>query len=74
MTTKTVLTMGLPEGGSRDSDILASVALYCRDIEVRRRTLIASVASAHDLCMLVDSLQSDRLLGLMRWVNARRKD
>lgn len=63
------LSIGLPAEVDRDEDIRHSIALYCSKIVVRRRTLIAHVASPHDLCVLVDSLQSDRLLGLLRWIN-----
>lgn len=63
------ITVGLPESPDRDREIVCASALYCSCIVIRSRTMIAHVASAHDLSMLIDSLQSERLLERMRWVN-----
>lgn len=63
------LTMGLPDDDSRDQDFREAIVFHAHDIEIRQRTLIAHVADAHDLSMVVDRLQSERLLQLCRWVN-----
>ncbi len=63
------LTIGLPTSPTLDVEIRNAIAFYCSCVEIRSRTLLAHVASAHDLSMLIDSLQSERLLERMRWVN-----
>lgn len=63
------LTLGLPRAANRDREFLDAIALYVFDPQIRNRTLIARVANSHDLSMVVDALQSDRLLQLCRWVN-----
>ncbi len=68
------LTMGLPSARWHDGAIRDAIALYAHDIKVRQRTLIARVDSSHDFCMLVDALESERLLGLMRWININRSE
>lgn len=63
------LSIGLPVHDTSDRLIRDAIALYCSEITVTKRTLLAHVASPHDLAMLIDSLQSERLLGAIRWIN-----
>lgn len=63
------LSIGLPNNRGQDGAVKDSIALYCRNITVRKRTLIASVDDAHDFAMALDSLHRDELLSAMRWVN-----
>ena len=63
------LSIGLPVDEMHDMSIVNAIVLYSSDIVVRRRTLIAHVADAHDMSMIVDALQSERLLQLCRWLN-----
>jgi alpha-L-fucosidase len=57
-----------------DMSIVSAIVFYSSDIVVRRRTLIAHVADAHDMSMIVDALQSERLLQLCRWININRDE
>ena len=68
------LSIGLPLDEMHDQSIVSAIVLYAQDIVVRRRTLIAHVSDAHDMSMIVDALQSERLLQLCRWINFNREE
>lgn len=68
------LTVGLPTNSGLDAEFRCAIALYTSDIEIRQRTLVAHVADAHDLSMVVDSLQSERLLERVRWINCNTQE
>ena len=68
------LAIGLPASSGLDSEFRCAIALYTSDIEIRKRTLVAHVADAHDLSMVVDALQSERLLESVRWINANTEE
>lgn len=68
------LSVGLPLDERHDMSIVDAIVLYAQHIEIRRRTMIAHVADAHDMSMIVDALQSERLLQLCRWININRDE
>lgn len=68
------LSVGLPVEERHDMSIVGAIVLYSSDIVILRRTLIAHVADAHDMLMIVDALQSERLLQLCRWINFNREE
>lgn len=63
------LSLGLPESRDRDQEIVDTVMDFASLCVIRRRTLISRFSTLEGLCAVLDCMETDGTLALVRWAN-----